>query len=778
MKKFVAMLLIATSGIFLVGITPAGEPFRFQSLKGKSDEEIDRFMGGKETLSHFERADSKPNTFPEKHWMGDPLEAALAYIHENRNKENHWKSDKNPETTPPSSGWIVLNWTSSGCYSLSSSITALRYGVEKPFIFHSLINSNGAVGRNPFADRTGHTLDIVPLSKDEARFIADLIFWTDHFRSRHEEDSFGFSSVSSTADGSAEIDHHPAGEKPYRIDGRIWAFRSIHDHWKGPFNDEIALNLNYHFLSKVVPWHLGKRWPARDPGHRDLTTPMAERLKPPTDDDLLDEDSQTVATALEMHRSDPWPAPAIKRIAYIAGEAGLYKTRYDLETLARTLPAATDEEKRLRQLEKEQFDAMMRRHLPALPPLDPLEKDDQEKEEEKKWKEQQALDEKFRYDLPAVVRESLHQALEKIDAVHDAEKLSLLAEKQDGTEIWALQQLQLRHPRIYTDLMIRRFHDAHEEERSAIFTTLAAAVPDGAMKLRKTLSGDDLKGIVLELTAFELKHDPSAALTRAPALLEILDDKSGTLRWNSRGPAIELLSRLPLGKEELATFERLLIREAADPRRDDIGMSVASHAYVALGKLSDPQRHWQLLVDNAGKATGYSERPALFDVLTSIAGKNPESYRKLFLALIKATLTENHGMMNDLFRTALAMDLRELAPDIQSLANESPDVPDGEGASSSGGDFKGPGSNRYHAARHVTALWQENDPETLAKMWTALVIASPYHFSGDSSISGMLRDRCKSALNQAPPSSKTSLIEKLRSNLPQYTEMIAQLQEI
>ncbi|HVJ47330.1 MAG TPA: hypothetical protein VM511_13135, partial [Luteolibacter sp.] len=226
--KIAGLLLLAGAGLLLSMLPKQDGPFRYESLKGRSDEEIDLFMGGRTARDSFQKDDPTPNSFPENHWMKDPHEAAIAFVQANRNVSGKPRQEReNPQT--PESGWIVYDWTSSGCYSLSTSVTAIRFGVDRPFIFHSETNTNGVVGRNPFADRIGRKLDIIEISPGEARFISDFVFRIDDFRSRREEDRFSFGSISSTADGSGVIDLHPAGRQPMRINGRVWAGRSIHD---------------------------------------------------------------------------------------------------------------------------------------------------------------------------------------------------------------------------------------------------------------------------------------------------------------------------------------------------------------------------------------------------------------------------------------------------------------------------------------------------------------------------------------------------------------------
>src|SRR5687768_5642016 len=108
----------------------AGPAFHYESLKGKSDGHISLFMGGKQAPDRFGMGSGEPTSFPEKQWLEDPKTAALRFIESNRSPEEnkeHPVKFRGDAPLPPRSGWIVYRWTSSGCYSLSTSLTAVRF---------------------------------------------------------------------------------------------------------------------------------------------------------------------------------------------------------------------------------------------------------------------------------------------------------------------------------------------------------------------------------------------------------------------------------------------------------------------------------------------------------------------------------------------------------------------------------------------------------------------------------------------------------------------------
>ncbi|HEX5791203.1 MAG TPA: hypothetical protein VFY13_08610, partial [Luteolibacter sp.] len=288
---------------------------------------------------------------------------------------------------------------------------------------------------------------------------------------------------------------------------------------------------------------------------------------------------------------------------------------------------------------------------------------------------------------------------------------------------------------------------------------LAAAYPPGAKKLRDSLTKPQQAEMAIELAGFEQKHEPGLAKSRVPALMEILRDSTGKRNWQERGPAIDLLSELPLDAGQQSAFESLLLAELKNPRRDDVAMSALGHVVPALARLPEPDRHWNALVSADKNADGFGEIDQLIDTLAELALAKPDPRMRDFARFLKPRFSRCKGLMDDLFLTALALDLRELAPDIARLASSGPEVADGEGAHSWSGGFTGPGNQRYHTARHVTAIWLEPDADTRAMLWAGLLVKQPYEFRGDSAIAGALRDRFRGALQSA---SKETSVRALR----------------
>ena len=709
--------------------SPPPRPFQFQSLKGRGDAEIVRAMGGKPAADSFHPADAPDTRLPEGFWTMDPKAAALAFAEANRTPA-HRKMvriaiDDRDQVRPPESGWMVYDFKSSSCYTSTTNLTVLRFGIDNPYIFQSGTSMNGMVGTNPLADRAGHALRLIQVSREEARFLSDTVFWLDRIRSRSsKEDRFAGGGMRSTADGRGTVDFLTENQQPRRSSGTLWNGPSVAARWTDEFDQDACVSLADHLLSVALPRHLTGRWDDTPFTHRNLASPLADRVKPREDSDACDELTFIVLAALERHKTDPWPAAALAQLVNCAGDTGLSNTLPELEKLHGKLPPPGDSETEFRTLE-EKFKGQF---------VSP--NDDEGKNQ---WERLQSLRLRMSYDIPCQLREPLARAIKQLRALYQKAPLIKMAETNDASAAWALQQLQIHHPEYYADTIIASFRDADPKARGMIFATLAAAYPPGARLLRETLTDPQPADLAIELARFEIKDEPALAKSRIPALIQIFKDTSNTRDYGERGPAIELLSVLPLDAPQQAQFEALLLSELKTPRRNAIKLSILPWIIPALIKLPDPDRHWDALMESSGIATEHNEFSHLLDALSTLALAKPQIRKAQLAGFIQPHFTHHGGNMNDLFLTALALDLRQLVPEIARLASSGPEIEEGKCANGWGGGFTGPGNERYHLARHVTALWLEADADTRARMWTAMVLASPYDYSQQTNIAAALR---------------------------------------
>ncbi len=748
-------------------------PYRFESLKNLCDEEIAKFMSGTTSADSRHPADASDSHFPDALWKSDPKVAALSFAEANRRPEHRQNfilsMDASPSLKAPDEGWIVFDPGSAACplsSSGASTLIALRFGIDQPFLFHAVMHLPGVGSNNSYVDSSSHSQQLIPLSPDEARFIAHTLFWLEHIKSEGVENrKYGIwvtkiirmqsSNSYCTADSYGRLDWFIAKLPPRRITESLWATSSIAARWSGEYDGEISLNLANYLLTEALPKHLGKRWQSQAPNTRaSWNASLTERLKPRLDDTTKENLSRVIHSALTRHVSDPWPADALVSLAECAGESGLKATLPALENLMARLPAPSADEAEFSTLDA-------RFHGCYEAPSDA--------DERKKWDRYESLQDSLEHDLPTQVRPPLAVAIRQIHAMDQAATLTELAKGNDEMAMWALQRLHQLNPNTYFEALITRFRTEKEWGRRMIFDTLAELNPAAARSLRDSLMPMDLSDLFFTITRFEVTDDPQGARIRIPALFDLAEKPTEPKPAEQkhptrphRGPAIELLSKLPLNPTEQERFERLLLKELLTPDYDEpLGNYNVSETAAACVTLPDPDRFWDALFQAISVETGSSEFDALLDALATLAVGKPELHLLQLTEFLRPHIAGHKGYIDKLCTVALALDLRTLAPDIQRFATSGASVPDGENS----GPCKDLSCfHRYHSARHVSALWQEFDADTRARMWATMLMESPCDFVGTKTIPSSLRDHYRSAIAAASPEIRKRLVAMIRSN--------------
>ncbi|WP_367872679.1 hypothetical protein [Luteolibacter sp. Populi] len=739
---------------------PPLKTYVFQSLKEASDQEVAAFFHGKASKDRLgDPDDAMPNQMPGGFWTMAPKEAALALVEANRSKAHRrdWRIavDDRHGIAPPGSGWWILDAGSSGCYSFSAQLFALRFGTEQAWLMATDYNNNGVVGRNPLADQPGYTARVIPLSQAEARFLAETLFWLDRIRSYSilDEDYRG-SMRSSTADGGAELDLLVNG-RPVQGTGyqTVWSdFLSAR--WEGEYDREACINFASQVLRGALPEHLGERWRvAPEIDRRSLATPLEDRLAPRLGEDARQQLAGNLRTAFARHWADPLPPPALAKLVISAGEEALAELRPELERLRESLPEVNAEDKEFEALEKRfGFDAM-RNNTPG------------ESEEELKDKARHEKLEKKRRFMPGpVLREPVADALRKLDIAGNAKRLEKAADANDAMSRWALDRLRKSFPEVWQDYLIVRFREGNREERRNLLSTLGAARPEGGQSLVDLMSPAEIAESLIEVAGFEAKADPERARTRVAGLLEMIRKReAGFIR---RAGAMKLLLRIALDEKQAAQAASLLLKEIKNPQKGDYDMDTFSTAVDTLSKLPGAAAHLdaiQAVVGDHGR-----DFRASLAVLERLTRGRADRLERLE-AYLKPCLEAHPGVMNDVFFAALALDLHGLAPAIATCASESPAVRDGDGADYWGGNFKGPKGEHYHAAREVTALWQEKDAETLARTWIAFAASRAYCFGlegRDNAVGEALRAKAAAAVAKAAPERRAKMVKVATEAVP------------
>lgn len=701
-------------------------PYLFTSFADRSDKEIAAFFKGKERRDSSDGEEgSFPDKIPDNFFAMEPKQAALALAEANRTAAHRRRyqlaiDDRN-SIAPPVSGWVQYSWGSSGCYSFSSELIVIHFGVSNPLLLKFGYNSIGAVGRNPWADQPANNLRVIKLTEKEASFLAQTLFWLDRIRSRsqHHDDDFAVSTFSSTADGFSTVKFLPTGGALQELaSGTDWATSTISGRWNGNYNREVFINLSSLLMRIGLPEMLETRWEKdSDIGRQNLMTSTDDRLKDRLGAVMRKKLEENLAAVLAMDSEVAMPPDVITRVAYTAGEEALVSLLPALQKKLSELPAESDEEKECRALEK-RFE---QNHISDDPFVAKL------KEHQEAYDRLILLREKLGSRSYSVLREPLADALEMLRLASDPNLLKQAVISKSPHEYWALSLLYRTDLETWITLVSADFSRAKVNERRSIFSTLAAGSPTAAAAMISKFSKSERYDLIIEISEFHSKHSPDKFTADIPLLMDLIRYRSQDV--HRRGYAMKMLAAAKLSESQLEELTKILIGEIRSPQKSEYSSGTLGYALDALASLTHPESHLELVLSLPHITKDAFDEG--FAAVESMTRNNPDR-EKILANFLRTQFVASSGMMNYHFNKALAYDLRMLAPEIAAFASENTSVEDGDGSDYSGGNFKTPKGQRYHIAREITALWSEKDAAALAKLWTAFALSHPEAFRNPS----------------------------------------------
>ena len=735
--------------------------YEFKSLKGASDTELLAFFHGRPRHDPFMGPEDAVSDHPPAgFWEMAPKQAALALADANRTPSHRggWKLavDDRGGITPPQSGWLVYRSNPDNSYSYNPRVFALRFGVPKPVLVVTEYNSSGMVGSNRLADAPAHGFRVIDLTEAEAAFVAGTLFWLDRVRSLSVAAWENRGGWSSSADGYGALLLMPDGA-PSRLlaEGTVWACDSMSARWYEDYTREVAVNLAEYLLCNLWVSHLGERWKVGPELDRQGTmTPLKDRLAPRTSAVARQQLLATMAGLFARHREDPLPSQVVARLVQAAGDDGFAEFIPDLERLQQALPPSDAED-----LEYEKLDRRFERDHFGTPLRDDPSDHPKDYARYKELGERQAL-------KPGpILREQLKRALGQLRIMGDPAALKRLALSNERTGPWALKQLQSKDPAAWADVVTAGWKMAKVEERRQIFATLAVGDPPAARRFLDQLPAKEASPILLEAADFLRESDAEAAARRIPELLSFIASRKNEV--DRRGWAMRLVVQLKLDDTQRQKLTDLLVAEIKHPQQTQFqSETTVTDAVRALGALPDAARHLPLF--KSLKSDDPWGEGAVCGILVRLA-KDEQERKQIMESFARPCFKNPPGMMNHLFLRALARDLRGVAPEIAAFATQSPAVPDGAKADSSGGKDQDLTVERYHCAREITALWLEPDAFTRTRMWLALAINRSTWFAnrdGDA-----LRARAAADIRQTPLAERQAAIAGMLAAVPGDTHI-------
>lgn len=740
------------------------KPYVFHSLKDSSDRELAAFFNGEPgrkapspelpeippLLNRGSSSESKPQkevppavSLPEQFWHSEPKEAALTFANANRDPGTRLRwllaVDDRPPATPPSSGWLNFEWKLSDDDNPAFVDISLRFGVAEPWLLIRQYTFP-RTRDDSFPANPVYHLQTIPLSPGDARFLADTLYWMDQLRAARtlSEASKGSRSGNSPPVGEGILECFEDGQPPRKV------ARAFTHPLEGGFDRRDFITLAARLLLQHLPAHLQEQQ-RRDPSivfwsPAFSSDRIPESQKPKERAKKL---QAILSPLLQRSAEDPLPPSILSKLIACAGDERITGLKRELAALQATVAPQTSEERDLEAIERTFAENRLwfpdDHESPAFSAM--IERD-------------RTLTAKFEYDRSHILRPALDKALRQLSMADQPEALKKASRGTDDLAYWALDVLRSEYPKIHAAALIERFPTAEAYERRIIFDFLITHQPDQAAPLIERMTSEHRTELLPEITNFERKHFPEGGKQRAPELLKIIADRSvAELRFR----AIECLGQMQLDPKSLVEFESLLVRELDESRatlhNPNSGPSTLLPVVSALSRLPDAAAHLARIESLSPREAGSFDG---FMAAVNRACSTLPNRDEHLLHVLKLRLEQQDTDMSRVFVAALAFDLRAFGPDAETFATDSSSIRDGYETRT-----LGPGDLRYHAARIAAAIWKETDPETLARMWTALALAERYYgISNDPfSIPSQLANRTKQALLGVPADKRQPLVE-------------------
>ena len=703
------------------------------SLKGKPHETFRSFFNGKvkeEDDLWSEVGSWQDNRLPEGFWsFGNAKKAARALIEFNRS-EAHKKTYRlmfKDDREIPKSGWLQFELGSAGCYSYSSRSLALRYGNGETAMFVVESNSLGAVGRNPWADQSAYQVFEVPIGIGESLFVAEVVFWISQLEVKEvDEDRLVFGGgMYSSADGFSWTNFYEKGAKARQVAmGTTWTTGSIKTRWVGSFPDDDDAKMN--LIELVLREGLEHRWsrPEKLDPHS-LVTPTEVRVGERVAEAQRDESGRTISKVFKMDRKERLPAAFLQRLVRITGELGLSGQLEELERLEKTVtPEPGEEERELINLKKK--------------PIIPGDFLSEPPAWEKRLTE---LKDKFEFDRSHLLRDSLRLAKRQLVLRDNEDLLAVEVAERGELSRWAMERLLRSYPDAWLAEMHQQFRDAvTKEARETIFETVAVVDAVSARVLISTMGKEIYEELLLTITEFRLRQEPTKAASGFAELVDFYDNKR--LGHHDRIQVLMLMSKLDLGDEASQRRKAMIIEEIRHPRSrttNSLSEEPRFEAFLNLPRDSgDLELLWSL-------PSFLKLSPDLGIRLLQSTIQDSKEEKMQIERFIGRQLAGKSAEIDDLAEICLALDLRNLAPQLRKLATEGPGEVEGE---------------RRHLARVVCAFWREDDEETRAKMWIDLLVANRYSAGNAYFPNALLNEKAKKAIAGLTPELRGLWIEE------------------
>ena len=727
------------------------KPYRYASLAGLTDEQVLDWMVRRRTVWDVaaERMDAAAHL--PKLWELDPKAAALAYALAHRPPATRANSrhtmDDLDDHAAPDEGTVTVSDGPSGCFAPSGAFVHMLHCApgDSYLIFAGSIRrwwNVSLLGR-----RTVFDFRKVPLSDAEARQALQIVWWLSRVRARPPGGPDGESGMSSTSDGfaSVQVDTPRTTLRidAKRFDGSRGSMIAIGNE-SDDYDQTAFLNLVVYFFNHDLAEHLGARWPEFEMWEREKALPGSDPYPPGERERIEHLSAEWVRMFLRHEMPHEVASVALEAVR----EFGLKSLRADVARMAGVLPPPTPAEQRFRALDAAMANWKMkhgakgtdisdvygRAHppdpngtatttpglelladaspVPKPSPPDPKspkpKSDPRYAEFDALYTEQEALSMKRQPaegDI-ARLRDAIATTLRQLDSWNDARALGR----------WALED------EMGCALAIPRLAQIDRKRACEVLRHYAAILPAGRRDDFQTALENETGEIPKnECTSARLARKAKLAPADITALLKILRDAKSSIEVRQSALRTLVPPGAP-GKYPSPEIDRVLLgSDATKGSGFDLIGELADALALRLGP-----KAWDRLVELSVLAVE-NNLPKFCDVvpaLTLLAQRNPALFREPLARLLEPQFTETNGDLDTMFWSAWRAELRVLKPALEKVATSSTDDAEGSRASSYSSE-KSPVNGRFHLARQIVSIWNEEDALTGARLLVAFGIAHP-----------------------------------------------------
>jgi len=708
-------------------VPPRSQPYVYRSLRSLDDDAILRYMA---PGASSRDGDVQRTTTPPDFWKAPSRQAAATFIEMNRSPAHRemyaLALDDRYGVSPPEFGAIEIHGVSAPCYQASDWVWFLSVQPRGSYLAYGASSRAGTVFFDFVNTQPAFDLRYAPVADDDARHVLQTVWWLNRARTRARRDDAFFGGIGSTGDGRGRLTLRPADTSPaIDVAGTLWG-RSVGDRWTGDMEEDVLLNLAAYLVETALPERIGTEWQrqATDGSRWTCRRPVASAASNSRAQAMLARNAEQI---LDLYIPSGKGVPAALASLAVAalGDLPLRPASGRLEQFLATLPAKDPSVRDETAVESE---------LKALKPLD--DEAEATESEPKSWERSSALYnelDRLRYGFDeAAGRELLRSALQlmfrKVGTFDDPAALEQWAIKEEPGWRFALARLSALDRRAYVRALESWLGRTKGEDRRQVFAALAQADPERA----RALSADSAPGAEpdLAVASFSMLAKARAIPAepeRIAALVALMTNPAA--EWYERTRAVDALvpAGEPLRFQAAAIDEALLSLLQPGPNDHDGGYVVgaAARALAHRGRTDAFDallRAWRASEERSWGSTSGND---VLGALVTLAQQGGAEQRQQLAEALRAHLRQTHGLLTDIILAIWALDLRELAPDLTRVATSSPDDVEGDQVNTWRSGPAEPVVDRFHLARKVLAVWNEEDAFTRARLLVAFGVNEP-----------------------------------------------------